>query len=68
MDINKIISIIREQAIAAPTNNVGDGQIGGTVEAGDDPPVKKKKKRKPTPVGRYGSRRAWLDNLNDNGK
>ena len=67
MDINKIISIIREQAIAAPTNNVGDGNIAGTVEAGDDPPVKKKK-RKPTPVGRYGSRRAWLDNLKDNGK
>ena len=68
MDINKIISIIREQAIAAPTNNVGDGRIAGTPDAGDDPPVKKKKKRKPTPVGRYGSRRAWLDNLNDNGK
>ena len=28
----------------APTNNVGGGQIAGTVEAGDDPPVKKKKK------------------------
>ena len=28
---------------AAPTNNVGGGQIAGTVEAGDDPPVKKKK-------------------------
>ena len=27
----------------APTNNVGDGKIAGTVEAGDDPPVKKKK-------------------------
>tara|TARA_X000000368_G_C22886444_1_gene647628 strand:- start:36 stop:242 length:207 start_codon:yes stop_codon:yes gene_type:complete len=67
MDINKIISIIREQAIAAPTNNVGDGRIAGTPDAGDDPPVKKNKKRKPTPVGRYGSRRAWLDNLNDNG-
>ena len=68
MDINKIISIIREQAIAAPTNNVGDGRIAGTPDAGDDPPVKKNKKRKPTPVGRYGSRRVWLDNLNDNGK
>ena len=27
-----------------PTNNVGGGQIAGTVEAGDDPPVKKKKR------------------------
>ena len=25
-------------------NNVGGGQIAGTVEAGDDPPGKKKKK------------------------
>ena len=29
----------------APTNNVGGGQIAGTVEAGDNPPVNKKKKR-----------------------
>ena len=27
----------------APINNVGGGQIAGTKEAGDDPPVKKKK-------------------------
>ena len=32
-----------EGVMAAPTNNVGGGQIAGTVEAGDDPPVKKKK-------------------------
>tara|TARA_B100001250_G_scaffold77516_1_gene63591 strand:+ start:249 stop:431 length:183 start_codon:yes stop_codon:yes gene_type:complete len=48
----------------APVNNVSGGQIAGTKEAGDDPPVKKKK-RKPTPVGRYGSRRAWLANLKE---
>ena len=30
--------------MAAPTNNVGGGKIAGTVEAGDDPPVRKKKK------------------------
>ena len=48
----------------APINNVGGGQIAGTTEAGDDPPVKKKK-RKPTPVGRYGSRRAWLTNMKE---
>ena len=34
----------QEQAMAAPTNNVGSGNIAGTVEAGDDPPVKKRKK------------------------
>jgi len=28
----------------APTNNIGGGKIAGTVEAGDDPPVKKKRK------------------------
>ena len=48
MNIDKIISIIKtlreEAAMAAPTNNVGGGQIAGTREAGDDPPVKKKKK------------------------
>ena len=26
-------------------NNIGGGQIAGTVEAGDDPPVNKKKKK-----------------------
>ena len=47
----------------APTNNVGSGNIAGTTEAGDDPPVfLKKKKRKPTPVGRYGTRRTWKQN------
>ena len=36
-----------------PTNNVGGGQIAGTVEAGDNPPVKKKKKKgEPTIIAR----------------
>ena len=52
----------QEQAVAAaPTNNVGSGNIAGTAEAGDDPPVKKKK-RKPTVIGRYGTRRTWRKN------
>ena len=44
--LEKLISLIRlrEEATAAPTNNVRGGQIAGTVEAGDDPPVRKKKK------------------------
>ena len=42
-----------EEAMAAPTNSVGGGQIAGTVEAGDDPPVnKKKKKGEPTIIAR----------------
>jgi len=63
MNIDKIISIVKtlreEAAMAAPTNNVGDGKIAGTREAGDDPPVKKKKKYI---YGGRGSRRMWLAN------
>ena len=62
MNIDKIISIVktlREEAMAAPTNNVGGGQIAGTREAGDDPPVKKKKRY--IYNGR-GSRKMWLAN------
>ena len=48
MNIDKIISIVKtlreEAAMAGPTNNVGGGQIAGTREAGDDPPVRKKKR------------------------
>ena len=54
---------IKEEVAAAPTNNVGGGAIAGTAPAGDDPPVRLKKKRKPTPVGRYGTRRTWMQNL-----
>ena len=45
-----------------PTNNVGGGQIAGTVEAGDDPPVKKKKKKKTYAYGGRGSRKMWMNN------
>ena len=47
----------------APTNNVGGGQIAGTVEAGDDPPVNKKKKKgkkKRYIYGGRGSRKMWM--------
>ena len=47
----------------AISNNVGDGKIAGTVEAGDDPPVKKKKKSKKKKryvYGGKGSRKMWL--------
>ena len=43
-----------------PTNNVGGGQIAGTVEAGDNPPVKKKKKT--YAYGGRGSRKMWMNN------
>ena len=48
-----------EEALAAPTNNVGGGQIAGTVEAGDNPPVKKKKRYI---YGGRGSRKMWMGN------
>ena len=44
-------------AVSGPTNNVGDGKIAGTVQAGDDPPVRKKKKY--IYAGR-GSRKNWM--------
>ena len=65
MDINRIISMVRilkeEGVIAMPTNNVSSGNIAGTKEAGDDPPVKKKKYI----YGGHGSRRMWLANKKD---
>ena len=49
----------------APTNSVGGGQIAGTVEAGDDPPVKKRKgKKKRYIYGGRGSRRMWMKKNN----
>ena len=45
--LNKILNIVRESLYEdVPVNNVGGGQIAGTVEAGDDPPVRKKRKKK----------------------
>ena len=45
----------QEQAMTAPTNNVGGGKIAGTVEAGDDPPVRKKKRY----IYQKGVRKLW---------
>ena len=63
MDIDKIIDIVRslreEAVMGAPTNAVGTGQIAGTVEAGDNPPVKKKKRYI---YGGTGSRKMWMNN------
>ena len=45
MDIDKVIDIIRNlKEEGAPTMNLGAGQIAGTKEAGDDPPVDLRKK------------------------
>ena len=61
--IYDILKKLNEDTMAAPTNNVGDGKIAGTVEAGDDPPVKKKKKKgkkKRYIYGGRGSRKMWM--------
>ena len=60
---------IIQDEFSAPTNNVGGGQIAGTVEAGDDPPVKKGRKKKKGKKKRYiyggtGSRRMWMKKNN----
>ena len=57
--LDKIIQIIREDA---PTNNVGSGNIAGTREAGDDPPVRLKQKKKY--IYMKGVRKTWkIDNV-----
>ena len=48
---------IREEAIA---NSVGGGGVAGIT---GEPPVNLKKKRKPTSIGRYGTRRTWMQKL-----
>ena len=58
--LQKVINFFKEDA---PTMSMSGGGIAGSAEAGDDPPVRKKKKKR-TPVGRYGSRRFWLQDLN----
>jgi hypothetical protein len=60
--LNKIIDIIRSNLNEeVPTNALAHGQIAGTAEAGDDPPVRRRKKKYIT-NGR-GSRKNWLDYL-----
>ena len=55
--LDKIIQIVREDA---PTNNVGSGNIAGTKEAGDDPPVRLKKKKRY--IYMKGIRKMWKPN------
>ena len=54
---NKIVNILkRELSEEVPTNNVGQGKIAGTSEAGDDPPVRKPRKRY---IYQKGLRKTW---------
>ena len=62
MDIDKIIGIVRTlKEEGGPTMAMGNGQIAGSAEAGDDPPppVCKNKKKRYIYAGR-GSRKNWM--------
>ena len=61
MDIDKIIGIVRTlKEEGGPTNNVGGGNIAGTVEAGDDPPVRKKPWNKGKKYLKGPGRKTWM--------
>ena len=69
MKIDRIIETVRRHkldemmgagAAGAPTNNVGDGKISGTVEAGDDPPVRKKPWNKGKKYLKGPGRKTWM--------
>ena len=57
MDINRVIDIIRTLKEDAPTMSMGAGGIAGSVEAGDDPPVRKRKKKY---IYQKGMRKWWM--------
>jgi hypothetical protein len=63
MDINKIISIVRILK-EEPNMNLGAGEIAGTEQSGDDPPVYKKGSKKYIYGGR-NSRKLWMQNLKE---
>lgn len=60
--IDKIIQIIRDlKEEGGPTMSMSNGQIAGSIEAGDDPPVRKKKKDRKYMKG--PGRKIWSDYL-----
>ena len=62
MNIDKIVDIVRNHRLDEMMT-VGGGAIAGTVEAGDDPPVKKKR---PTILARGkmpGCRKRWKEGI-----
>jgi len=53
--INKVLDIVRSYLCEQPVNNIGGGKIAGSVEAGDDPPVRKRKRY----IYQKGVRKLW---------
>ena len=62
--IDRIINIVRslkeEGEGGSPTNSLVGGKIAGTVEAGDNPPVRKKKNY----IYGTGFRKNWMQRRN----
>ena len=57
--LDKVLDIVRSHLYEQPVNNVGGGNIAGTKEAGDDPPVRRKKKKY---IYQKGVRKLWKQN------
>jgi hypothetical protein len=55
--IDKVLDIVRSYLYEQPVNNVGGGKIAGTVEAGDDPPVRKRTRKRY--IYQKGVRKLW---------
>jgi hypothetical protein len=55
------INIIRKLIEESPTSNIGSGQIAGTSQSGDDPPIRTKKQK--YVYGGKGSRKLWMQYL-----
>jgi hypothetical protein len=59
--IDRIIDIIRSRLNEdVPVNALAHGQIAGTKEAGDNPPVRRRNRYI---TNGHGSRKIWLDYL-----
>jgi hypothetical protein len=60
--IDRIIEAVRAYLNEdMPTMAMGHGKIAGSVESGDDPPVRKRNRQYIS--GGRGSRKLWLDYL-----
>ena len=58
-NLDKIIDKVRSYLYEQPTNNVGGGQIAGTVEAGDNPPVRRRRRDRKRYIYQKGVRKLW---------
>jgi hypothetical protein len=57
--LDKVITIIRTlKEEGAPTMAMGNGQIAGSSQAGDDPPVKARKKKRY--IYQRNTRKNWM--------